>query len=142
MEVLPCQYGSIVSTVKHRTPNAQFEVRVLVGPPITAPEWGIPFGRTRHIKYMHNQIEKALNQIILETLSFLPEDTDPLRAEDMISHGEYGLAFEIICERLNENNVPLTKAQFESIKEIGSRMEIEEKYIDMIKGLVKYGLHE
>ena len=57
-------------------------------------------------------------------------------AEDLISHGEYGVALELICTEVYEYDVPVTADTFRTIEQCGQRMQLDESSWSFLRELL------
>lgn len=65
-------------------------------------------------------------EIILEIAKNLklPED-DIASIEEYIENNEWGLAFELLCIAIEQENIPVSKGVFRKIEKVGSKMELD-----------------
>ena len=76
--------------------------------------------------------------MLLEVLDLLkgklPKE-DKMQAREEIAAGEYGLAFEIICQQLFEYEVRISMADYQRLEAMGRRMELSEDAWVMLRSL-------
>ena len=73
------------------------------------------------------KIEKALLEVLDAIGGGLPaEQVEDMR--DLVRHCEPGVAFENLCEQLNEYDVPVPREVYERLVWIGKAMKIDPSY--------------
>ncbi|MBX9652684.1 MafI family immunity protein [bacterium] len=92
---------------------------------------------TNNPKYTSRRMSfKQINSRILELIALfelqLPyEHIEGMR--DFLKHGEYGIAFEILCENLFEYDVSVDQKYIELIDQLGTTMGIDPSYWTRLK---------
>lgn len=87
------------------------------------------FGRRRRI------LTKELQAVVAAFSERLPQATLD-SADDLIRHGEYGEALEIICTQVYEYEVPVTAKTYSEIERCGQRMEMDEASWSFLRELL------
>jgi hypothetical protein len=63
-------------------------------------------------------------------------DNDIANARDLIAHGEYGEALDLLCTQVYEYEVPVSSEAYKLIEECGTRMQMEESSWTYLRKLV------
>ncbi|MEM7557323.1 MAG: MafI family immunity protein [Cyanobacteria bacterium P01_A01_bin.84] len=79
-------------------------------------------------KSIIEQLEKAL---YLTRDVLIPDRIEGISS--CIHAGEWGIAFEILCENLYEYESPISKQVYELLEEIGSTLKIKKYYWENLK---------
>ncbi len=75
---------------------------------------------------------RALVDIFSERL---PEN-NTADARELIAHGEYGEALELLCTQVYEYEVPVTSETYKIIEACGKRMQMEESSWTLLRELL------
>lgn len=78
-----------------------------------------------------SEIEKELKEI-LEKSRFGLTETDFNNANEFIKHGEYGVALELICDQLYENEAVINDALLNSIRGLANSMRLDNSCWDFL----------
>tara|TARA_B100000700_G_C14802104_1_gene741100 strand:+ start:394 stop:648 length:255 start_codon:yes stop_codon:yes gene_type:complete len=78
------------------------------------------------------ELAGKINDFLGATASGLA-DSDIENAKSFLKHGEYGVAFELICEQLYENDALLTEEQISVAQEIAVMMELDDNSWSFLK---------
>jgi hypothetical protein len=85
----------------------------------------------------YRQVEAELATILSE-LALVVTPDDLLEVNDLIGHGEYGLALETLSGVLTEAHTPIPRDVYERMIALATRMgNLEDVHIDMLAALVK-----
>ena len=79
---------------------------------------------------------KGIRSLIDEVADSLPVDNIS-GARDLLRHGEWGLAFELICTQLYEYEVLIAPEMYETIEQLGQKMKISPDEWKMLRELIK-----
>ncbi len=82
-----------------------------------------------------NRILAAELRAIVAAFSEKLPPGDVGAAEDLISHGEYGVALELICTQVHEYELPVAKETFRAIEQCGRRMQMDESSWNFLRDL-------
>jgi hypothetical protein len=63
-------------------------------------------------------------------------DNNTADARDLIAHGEYGEALDLLCTQVYEYGVPVSSEAYKLIEECGKRMEMEESSWSYLRELL------
>lgn len=78
------------------------------------------------------EIERKIKEILEKSKCSL-RDSDIKNASDFIVHGEYGVAFELICEQLYENDAVIEKELLNQIQDAACAMELKDASWEFLK---------
>ncbi|WP_448550537.1 MafI family immunity protein [Thalassotalea fusca] len=78
------------------------------------------------------ELENKLVAFLKDVSNGLTE-SDVENAKDFINHSEYGVAFELICDQLYENDSILTADNLKSAQLLAEMMELDEKSWSFLK---------
>lgn len=81
-------------------------------------------------------LAEKIDVFLSSTASGLTE-VDIKNAKSFLKHGEYGVAFELICDQLYENDAILTSEHISEAQEIAELMELDEASWGFLKENVK-----
>ena len=81
-----------------------------------------------------NPNEKQLRSLVEVFSGALPE-ANIADATELILHGEYGEALELICTQVYEYEVPVSADAYKVIEECGKRMQMDESSWSFLKKL-------
>ncbi len=70
-----------------------------------------------------HSIERKLSELLHEIEDVLPS-SDIENSRELISHAEFGVAFELVCDQLYENDITLNESTFLLLNEIGISLDI------------------
>ena len=90
------------------------------------------FGRRRKI------LTKELQAVVAAFSEHLPQATLD-SAEDLIRHGEYGEALDLICTQVYEYEVPVTAETYSEIERCGQRMDMDDASWGFLQELLVEG---
>jgi len=79
------------------------------------------------------KLETRLREI-LESLTFPSEERRWV--EEYLDAGEYGLAFEVICETIEKHRLRIPAATYRAMDEVGRQMLLNEKTWNSLSALV------
>ncbi len=82
------------------------------------------------------KLEKALRGI-LQSLTFPSEERRWV--EEHLDAGEYGLAFEVICETIEKHRLRIPAPTFRAMEDAGRQMQLDEKAWKSLSDLVLPG---
>ena len=64
---------------------------------------------------------------LLKNASYGLSESDIKNTMDFINHGEFGIAFELVCDQLFENEAPISTELLNEIQYIGTTMNFDEQ---------------
>lgn len=56
--------------------------------------------------------------------------------DEYLDHNEWGLAFEVLCAAIQENNIKISQENYEIINMIGNQMELDHKLWSALESLM------
>ena len=74
---------------------------------------------------MDQTIEGQLNEVIVATRELLPSGV-ATTASELVSAREWGVALELLCDELAENDICIPKAVLGTIERLGREMGLAE----------------
>jgi Cu2+-containing amine oxidase len=87
-----------------------------------------PDGRYAHIEGQLERLLPAVHPHFDSDIGWL--------IREYMDVGEYGLAFEAICETLTQKGIPISAKYFEAIDDLGRRMSVPEEILNQLSTLV------
>ena len=79
----------------------------------------------------YRKLDHALSALIEGLKSTYP-NSDWSEVLEFIDHGEYGLAFESLCDEVRQRRAKLSSAEFTSLYELCSMMGLDESVLNEI----------
>lgn len=73
----------------------------------------------------------------LESTTFGLTDSDINNAKSLLEHGEYGVAFELICDQLYEHDTPLERKHVDMAKKIANLMMLDDNSWDFLNNNIQ-----
>lgn len=86
---------------------------------------------------------KANSMLILQLFQSLGDlieklpSSDAINVKEFITHGEWGLAYEILCSQLYEYDVEVSLEYYQKIASLGELMEVTPSTWSLLKELIK-----
>ena len=62
---------------------------------------------------------------IAKKIQLLNEDVKEI--DEYLQYNEWGIAFEILCSSIEQNNMVISNEQYQIISQLGERMEMDEE---------------
>lgn len=79
--------------------------------------------------------ERRLNELVALLSQHVPDSTVN-EFRDFVDAREYGVALEFVCDRLSDDEDPVTVLEFEIIRGLADRMGLDRPSIDDVADLV------
>ncbi|HEV8001711.1 MAG TPA: MafI family immunity protein [Planctomycetaceae bacterium] len=80
----------------------------------------------------YQRLESDLERLLLDLSSEL-SDPDAAEVRSFIDAGEYGVAFETLCDVIVERGVVIPRDAHERMTELAGRMDIEKRFWSELK---------
>lgn len=80
-------------------------------------------------------LEPLLNELATQLSQHVAGSTVS-EFRDFIDAGEYGVALEFVCDRLSDDEEPVTAVEYAIIRSLADQMELDRPSIDDVADLV------
>jgi hypothetical protein len=89
--------------------------------------------------FRQHKINEAQLSTLADMLSGRLPDNNIADARELIAHGEYGVALDLLCTQVYEYEIPVSSEAYKLIEACGTRMQMEESSWSYLRELLRIG---